>query len=229
MPKLPRTGVGYQCLYEYEVTLPDVIAGLGLKPLARKAERKIRDRLGFALARWEEPYTAIQTKDVANSLRLHAKRLDEVAGLGAITRMGVARVDELASSGQVAEALTSEPTIGTVEKAHAYLSEFCERADVIASACRFAAQRLAALKGKSGRSQYHWYDEFTAVLVEVCKLNKIEPTAGLDRTSGEPIGTLPRIAREFERLLLPRMRSRTPASMVKRLQRGLARTQKQQS
>jgi hypothetical protein len=52
MAKLPRTGVAYQCLYEHDGTLAELIASLELKPLSKNAEREIRDRLGFALAKW---------------------------------------------------------------------------------------------------------------------------------------------------------------------------------
>jgi len=223
MAKLPPTGVGYQCLDERGGTLPEIIASLGLKPLKRAAERKIRDRLGFALALWEEPYTAIQVNDVVRSLNLHAKHFDKVVSLGAITRQGFARSDELAVSGELVRALTSEPMIGTVDRTHAYLSEFCDRAGVIASGCRAAAGTLSAIKGKSGKSRYRWYDEFTAVLLVICNLNDIEPTVGLDPVSGKAVGTLSEIASAFERLLLPKMRSRKPPTMVKRLQRSLER------
>jgi len=60
MAKLPRTGIAYQCLDEREVTLAEIVVGLGLKPLSKKAEREIRNRLGFALATWDEPYAVLQ-------------------------------------------------------------------------------------------------------------------------------------------------------------------------
>jgi hypothetical protein len=223
MAKLPRSGTAYQCLYEYDCTLPEVMATLGLKPLGKKAERTLRDRLGFGLAKWEEPYTAVEIKDVVSSLNSHAKKLDEIVSLGAITQMGFGRGHEIEVSGQLLRALTSDPTIGSVEAAHAYLSEFCDRAHTIASACRAAASRLQSTKGKSGKSPYHWYDEFTAALTDICKQNKIEPNVGIDRISREPVGDLFKVASGFERLLLPRMRSPTPLATVKRLQRSLVR------
>jgi hypothetical protein len=184
MAKLPRTGVGYQFLYEYDCTLPQVMASLGLKPLSRKAERKIRDRLGFALPKWEEPYAAIEVKDVVRSLKAHAKRLDQIDSIGTITREGFARGHDLAVSGQVVQVLASDPKIGSIEAGHDYLSDFCERADTIASACRAAVSTLQSKKGKGGKSRYDWYNEFTAVLVEICKQNKIEPTVGIDSITG---------------------------------------------
>ena len=223
MAKLPRSGVGYQCLNEYEGTLRQIMARLTLKTLSKRAERELRNRLGFALAVWEEPYTAVEVKDVVRSLKAHAKRLDQIASIGTITREGFARAYDLAVSGQVVQVLASEPNIGNIEARHAYLSDFCERADTIASACRAAASMLQAKKGKGGKNRYAWYDEFTAVLVELCKQNKIEPTVGIDRITGEAVGGLSAVASAFECLLLPRMRSRTPSAMVKRLQRSLER------
>lgn len=194
-----------------------------LKPLSKSAERNIRNRLGFALPKWEEPYTAVEIKDVVRSLKAHAKRLDEISSIGTITREGFARAHDLAVSGQVVQVLASDPNIGSIEHAHAYLSAFCERADTIASACRAAASTLQSKKGKGGKNRYDWHDEFTAVLVELCKQNKIEPTVGIDRITGEPVGGLSAVASAFERLLSPKMRSRKPGTMVKRLQRSLER------
>jgi hypothetical protein len=223
MAKLPRTGVGYKCLHEHEGTLPEIMASLGLKPLSKSAERKIRNRLGFALPKWEEPYAAIEVKDVVRSLNAHAKRLHQIDSIGTITCEGFAQGHDLAVSGQVVQVLASDPKIGSIEAGHDYLSDFCERADTIASACRAAASTLQSKKGKGGKGRYDWYDEFAAVLVEICKQNKIEPTVGIDSISGKPVGGLSVLASAFERLLLPSMRSPTPSAMVKRLQRSLER------
>jgi hypothetical protein len=223
MARLPRSGVGYQCLYEWEGTLPEIMASLGLKPLSKGAERKIRNRLGFALSKWEEPYAATEVKDVVGSLKAHAKRLEQISSIGTITREGFARAHDLAVSGQVVQTLALNPNIGSAATAHVYLSDFCGRADTIASACRVAMSTLQSKKGKGGKIRYDWYDEFTAILVEICKQNKIEPTVGIDSITGEPVGGLSVLASAFERLLLPKMRSRTASAMVKRLQRSLER------
>jgi hypothetical protein len=225
MAKLPRSGVGYQFLYEYDCTLPEVVASLGLKPLSKKAERKLRDRLGFALGKWEETYTAVEIEDVVSSLNAHAKRSDKLASLASIAKGGFCRSGDIAVTGQMVQVLREDTTIGSVEAAYAYLSEFYDRGRKIASACRAAASSLQSTKGKSGKARYLWYDEFTAVLVDICRQNKIEPNVGIDRISGEPFGGLSKVASGFERLLLPRMRSPTPAALVKRLQRSLKRVE----
>lgn len=223
MAKLRRTGVGYQCLYELECTLPEIMASLGLKPLSKSAEREIRNQLGFALPKWEEPYTAVEVKAVVGSLKAHEKRLDQISSMGTITREGFAGAQNLAVGAQVLQVLVSDPNIGSVEGARAYVKDFCDRADTLASVCRAAANTLQSKKGKGGKNRYEWYDEFTAVLVRICKQNKIEPTVGIDSITGEPVGGLSAVAAGFERLLPPNMRSRTPSAMVKRLQRSLQR------
>jgi len=124
------------------------------------------------------------------------------------------------------QVLTSDPTIGNLEAAYSYLSEFCDRACTIASASRTAAIRLGSTVGKDGHPRYDWYDEFAAVLVDICQQNGIEPKVGIDRVSGEPVGALVEIATAFERLLLPGMRSPSPQALVKRLQRSLKRVEK---
>jgi len=225
MAKLPRTGVAYRHLDEHEVTLAEIVASLGLKPLSKKAEREIRSRLGFALAMWNEPYTALQIKDVAGSLEGQAKRLDKIASLGTITRPGFAREHDIAVGGQLIQILASDPAIASVKAAHEYLRNFCDRASLIASSCRAAAAILQSRRGRGGKSRYGWYDEFTAVLLDLCKQNKIEATIGIDRISGEAVGTLANIASAFERLLPPKMRSPKPATMVKRLERSRGRLQ----
>jgi hypothetical protein len=158
------------------------MASLGLKPLSKSAERKIRNRLGFALSKWEEPYTATEVKDVVGSLKAHAKRLDQISSIGTITRVGFARAHDLAVSGQVVQILASDPNIGSAATAHAYLSDFCGRAETLASACRVAMSALQSNRGKSGKNRYDWYDEFTATLVEICKQNKIERAQRLQQS-----------------------------------------------
>ena len=137
--------------------------------------------------------------------------------------MGYARADELEVSALLTETLASDSKIGSIEAARNYLEDFCGRARVVAAACRRAAGSLQSNKGKSGRSRYQWHDEFTAVLVDLCKRNKIEPNVAIDRESGEPTGGLFEVASRFEQLFPAAIRSPTPAALVKRLQRSLKR------
>jgi hypothetical protein len=222
MVKLPKSGISYQCLDERDATLIEIVASLGLKPLSKRAVRKIRDRVGFALANWE-PYTGTKVHEVIGSLNSHAKSLEKLASVAAVAKGGLCRAEDIDVACQLARSLAEEATIDSSKAAYAYLADFGERATVIANASRSAATGLQPIKGKGGGSPYVWYDEFTAVLLDVCKKNKIEPEARIDRTSGEPVGGLAKVGSGFEKLLPPNMRSRTPSAMVKRLQRSLGR------
>src|SRR4029078_3637590 len=88
---------------------------------------------------------------------------------------------------------------------------------------RHSPRNLQSKKGKSGKPRFKWYADFTAVLLEICANNGIEPTVGVDDVSGAARGGLAQLASGFERLLPLEMRSPTPTVMVKRLQRSLKR------
>src|SRR5262249_53270699 len=106
MAKLPRTGVAYRSLYQQKCTLSEFIERLGLKRLSKKAERQLRQRLGFAIAKWEEPYPAFEIDDVARLLKSRASSLDKVAQLGAVAKGGICRTDEIETAVRVAQALS---------------------------------------------------------------------------------------------------------------------------
>src|SRR5262245_41876497 len=160
---------------------------------------------------------------VARLLKSRASSLDKVAQLGAVAKGGICRTDEIETAVRVAQALSEIHSVSSRGSAYDYLKDFGDRALLIASACRAAAEKLQLAKGIGGRPLQHWHDEFTAILLDSCERNRIEPTARLDRISGEAIGGLYKVAVAFERLLLPKMRSRTPQALVKRLQRSLKR------
>lgn len=128
MAKLPKTGVTYSSLYEKDCTLAEVIKNLGLKSLSRKAERQIRDRLGFALGTWEAPHPPFVIKDIVRLLNSYAKCLKALEKLGTIARAGFASEDEIVVGGELVQILASEPAIGSVKGAHAYPKDFSDRA-----------------------------------------------------------------------------------------------------
>jgi hypothetical protein len=234
MVKLPKSGAAYQSLFERDptrrepdVALPQIVASLGLKPLTANAERDIRDRLGFALGKWESPHATFDLADVISSLNAHAKALERFSAVAVLAKGGHLKGKDLERdmevTCQLAQSLKEDPTLKNIAAAYAYLTDFGARAALIASAGRSAAKRLQAARGTGGGSPYVWYDGFTAVLLDLCKKNKIEPEARIERSSGEPVGGLAKMASAFERLLPPWMRSPTPEAMVKRLQRSLVR------
>jgi hypothetical protein len=220
--KLPHTGQRYQFLDERKRTLADVVAGLGLKPLSEKAERTIRDRLGHALAQRDEPYGP-DVKDIARILDSFANGLEKAVPVMAVSKGGLHGVEEIEAATRLAQSLREKSSIGSIGAAHQFLADFGERASIVASASRSAARKLGEIRGTGGGSPYGWYDQFTAVRVDICRSNGLEPKARIDRISGEVAGDLARMAAEFEQLLPEGLRSRTYEAMVKRLKRSLRR------
>lgn len=105
----------------------------------------------------------------------HANTLDKIAPLAAVAKGGMYRGEEIEAACRLGQILSEDPTVGNVAVAHAYLADFGHRAAIIASACRSAAKRLQPTKGKGGRSSYDWYDDFTAMMLDICKSNNIKP------------------------------------------------------
>ena len=234
MVKLPKSGVTYQFPFERDpgqrepdVTLTEIVNSLGLKPLTRKAEREIRHRLGFALGKWEAPRATFDLGDVISSMSSHAKALEKLVAVASISKGGHLERRYLERDMHVCFQLVQELRqalgLADIAAAHTYLADFADRGATIASAARSAEKRLKGNRGTGGGSPYKWYDEFTAVLLDLCKQNNIEPKLGIDRYSGELVGGLAKIAAGFEKLLPPWMRSPTKEAMVKRLQRSVPR------
>jgi hypothetical protein len=234
MVRIPKSGVTYQFPFELDpgrrepdVTLADIVKSLGLKPLTGKAEREIRRRLGFALGKWEAPRQTYDLDDVMSSMNSHAKTLEKFVAVCSISKGGhledryLERDMEVCF--QLAQELRHTLALENNAAAHAYLADFADRGAALVSAARAAANRLKGIKGTPGGSAFGWYDEFTAVLLELCDQNEIEPKAAIDRYSGELIGGLAAVAEAFERLLHPLMRSPSKQAMVKRLQRSVRR------
>lgn len=223
MARIPPAGVGFQCFYEYEVTLAEVIAGLGLKPLDEEAERRCRQRVGFAIAKWREPNAGIDANDLADSLARLAKQLDAMDPLLGGVEIGIHKAEDIEGATRLASVLSQSPTISSIEAAHNYLSEFRERAGMIAHAAQIVAIQLRSVKGKSGRPSNDWYDGFVQAIADVCAKNEIAVKPVNSRGMDEPTGRFFEVAQGFERLLLPQMRSRTPHALAKRLNRSLNR------
>ena len=93
----------------------------------------------------------------------------------------------------------------------------------VAHACWFAASELKTRVGKDGRPRLEWYDEFTALLLEVAETAGVEPRLNKDRISGERGGWLLDAAQLIETFLDLKMRSPSAEACGKRLERTKTR------
>ena len=115
-----------------------------------------------------------------------------------------------------------DPTVRS-QSAQELLRSFCAEADRIAHVCLVAAADLPQAPGKRGRWAHKWYDEFTALLLQIAEKAGLEPTLRKDRSTRVRSGWLLDAALAFETFLDPFMRSPSSEACGKRLERSLGR------
>jgi hypothetical protein len=231
MARLPRSGASFSSLYEYEITLEDVISNLGFRPLSKKDESFVRSKMGHAIGQWgmaEGDYQAtgakLDIKDIRQSLNGLAIRLEEVHKILAALEDGLHHTHGIAVVGQIASALSENPEIGSVERAQKFLSDFRNRAWTVAHGTRVADWLLSSLpKRPHGRIRQDWHDDFTRAVMRVCELNGAAATIATNRETGEPTGQFLNAAAALQRLLDPRMRAPSLVALAQRLERSKKR------
>ena len=173
MARLPRTGASFSLLYEYEITLTQVIASLGFRPLSKKDESFVRYKMGRAIGEWirsEGDYQASDAKlyidakldidpkldieDIQQSLNRLATRLDQVNDILSAVEGGIHHIHFIELAGQISSALSENPEIGSIEEAQKFLTDFRDRAGTVAHGARVATWLLSTLpKRRRGRIQ----------------------------------------------------------------------------
>jgi hypothetical protein len=97
--------------------------------------------------------------------------------------------------------------VGSRGEARKLIDRFRRDATTLAQACLVSEQELKQVVGKHGRPRSDWYDDFTALLLEIAKTGGVKPSLGKDRVSGERVGWLMDAAEAPETFLEPHMRS----------------------
>src|SRR5258705_13695533 len=95
-------------------------------------------------------------------------------------------------------------------------------ASITPTICRLPDSRRHQLSAIARRPRLEWYDDFTALLVEIAAVAGVEPTLNKDRDSGAPYGWLLDAAQSLETFLDPQMRSPDEGFCFKRLERAQA-------
>jgi hypothetical protein len=236
MSRMSQTGSTIASLYEIETTFDEVVADLGLAPMSAEVEETVRSGLGVVIGRGLDEFAASPT------LNPHGKlKVEDITTLGAIARnlqaaeqslrgceTGLQTAHNIEVAKKVRAILAVNPEIGDLVKADKFLSDCCDRLKTISHACLVAAQDLRSTKGKAGRKQLDWFDDFTAILMSIAEQNGIRPTIITDRKAHKVQGRFLDLAGGFERLLWPTMRSKTRTALAKRLSRALSRLHKRQ-
>ena len=161
---------------------------------------------------------------LAKTFEAMGKELNKVAKILSGHETGLREVHDIEIVSQLAEILALDPEVGSRGQADKLIASFRGDAAKMAHACLVAARDLKqTVVGKSGRPQPDWYDEFTALLLEVAGTAGVKPRLGKDRISGARGGWLLDAAQALETFLDPQMRSPSAEACGKRLERSKTR------
>jgi hypothetical protein len=190
-------------------------------------------RLGHIIGSCHQERNRLEVATVAKALSAMANHLSEISQTLSGVEPGLRDMVEISVAAEIAKRLVLDPAVGSLSKAHDILSAFQQEAARIAHVCRIAHAALPDQAGERGRRPIDWYDDFTALLLEIAESGGVTPTLRKDRATGHRSGWLLDAARALEafldweidgeRLSSHVMRSPSLEACGKRLERSLKR------
>jgi hypothetical protein len=230
MARLPASGARIDTPRRTEGELKRVFRNLGVgKVFDENAAGKVYWKLARIIGQWSREQERLEVSPIVEALRSIANNLSDASRLLSGLESGLRSSLEIAVASQVAKLLSMDPTLGS-QSASQLLGSFRVEADRIAHACLVAANDLLQISGERGRPAHNWYDEFTALLLQIADKAGIEASLRKDRITGMRSGWLLDAALALESFLDPAMRSPSAEACGKRLERrigGMRRTKRQ--
>ena len=176
------------------------------------------------IGQWSAEENRLDIAPLVKTFEAMGKELNKVAKILSGHETGLREVHDIEIVSRLAEILALDPEVGSREQADQLIASFRCDAAKLAHACLVAARDLKqSVMGKSGAPQQDWYDEFTALLLEVAGTAGVEPRLSKDRISGARRGWLLDAAQALETFLDPKMRSPSAEACGKRLERSKTR------
>jgi hypothetical protein len=229
-----------------ETTLFKMIDELGLASLSAADEAMIRRELGTLIGAYYQNLEGsekhspnrVTVAEVQKTLRRLADLLEAApwdsadldlnidsahADMAEIERLvhghetGLRSTEELAVAGEIMRVLVKQ--IGNYDQARALLLDYQRNPRPVAEACRKAAKKVGAIKGKRGAPSIDW-SGFRRAVTLIANRNNIEPVIITNRANGQVEGRYIEIAEGLQRLLPKYMRADNRTALVKRLQRA---------
>ncbi len=188
-----------------------------LRPLA------VYFRIAAIIASWLDEKEAKEASPLAKALLATGRNLLEASRVLSGRQTGLRTSAEIHATTKVIQRLASDPTVGSIERAQALVSNFQEQSAKIGHACMVAYAALAEKGPQKGRPALGWYNEFTSLLLDTAKTAGVKPSVGRDRVTGERIGWLFEAAQALEPFLYSLMRSQSAEARGKRLERSMKR------
>jgi hypothetical protein len=230
MTRLPPSGAASFALQEGALqkgaprvpTIEKLLVDLKLEPMSSEKVAEIRGRLRIVVGSWWQEIGQfigsdgrLDVESVVASLMKAAQGLEEANAVLKAIEGGIQRAENFEAVSRIKKVLSRHPKIG--KSSEDYISSASEIAETISHTCRVAAQMLRSEERKRGRPSHHWYKDFTKILCDIARENRIKATLENDRVTGKPKGRFLELAVGFERLFPREMRSPSPEALAKRL------------
>jgi Rad3-related DNA helicase len=224
MKRLPTTGASIATPRLEESKLKDALRDLGVaEAFDDAAVHELYLRIAEIHGAWLSEQEAKEVSPVAKALRSAAKNLTEASKLLSGHETGLRTHVEFEATSHAARIMALDPTVGSLGEAQRLISAFQEEATRIGHACMIAYADLARKASNDGRTRLLWYDDFTALLLEVARKAGVAPKLSKNRISRVRTGWLFEAAQALEPFLDPFMRSPSAEACGKRLERSSKR------
>jgi hypothetical protein len=224
MTRFPASGATVASPALDERELKRVLADLRVdQVLGQAAVHEVYSSLAAIVGQWLSEQERLEVSPVAKALLSTAKNLSEASQLLSGLETGMHTDFEIEVTARIADYLALDPTVGSTARAQEVISSFRHDAARIAHVCMVARADLPVGPGERGRRAIGWYDDFTALLLEIAKEAGIKPTLRKDRITRVRSGWLLEAAQALEPFLYREMRSPSTEACGKRLERSLRR------
>jgi hypothetical protein len=218
--------------------VPDTGASLATPALGEDELKRVLDELGVGkffddseihalymkiaavYGAWFSEQESKEVKPVAKAVLTTGKGLLEAVKLLSGQETGFRTHVEVETTSAAARALAHDQNVGSVAAAHEIIRTFRQESERIGHACMAAYADLTQKDDGKDHKRLGWYDDFTALLLEIAQKGGVNPAVGKDRITGTRTGWLFRAAQALELFLDPVMRSPTPEACGKRLERS---------
>jgi hypothetical protein len=224
MARLPSSGTTVVSPFRDQGELKRVLSDLGVgQEFDETAMKEVYWSLGKIIGEWMSEQSRLDKSIVATALLTTAKNLSEASALLGGLETGLHSDVEIAVASRAAEYLAMDPGVGSVRKAQELIASFNREAVRITHVLMVARADLPDRPDEGGRPALLWYDEFTALLLDIANKAGVKPTLRKDRVTGVRSGWLFESAQALESFLWPEMRSQSPEACGSRLDRSLRR------
>jgi len=225
MPQLLGSGASIVSPWRDEEELRRVLSGLHLAEMLNSAVvGELHSRLGMIIGKWmSELEERDEASPIAKALLSTSKNLSEVSRLLSGRENGFRTSVEIGVTTETVKYLALDPSLDATASAQEFISAFARDAARVAHVSMVAYKALPDRSAERGRPALDWYDDFTALLLDIAKMADVKPTMRKDRISGTRSGWLFEAAQALESFLYPRMRSPSAEACGTRLERSRRR------